>query len=64
MEEKKRFRDIFNLNFFVLLFPVAALEMYLLILLIRDFSILHIGWFLMCTVLLILDIFWMQARFF
>lgn len=64
MEEKKRFRDIFNLNFFVLLFPVAALEIYLLILLIRDFSILHIGWFLMCTVLLILDIFWMQARFF
>ncbi len=67
MEEtknKKSFKESVNLTFFVCAILNAGVELWLLVLCFRNFSILHAAWLTMSSVLLALNILWSQAAIF
>lgn len=63
MSEKNKNKK-FNTAFLVLFFPVCALFLYTLYLVIRRPDVIHTFWLLLMSVLIILNFFWMQTGFF
>ncbi|MBR6095089.1 MAG: hypothetical protein IKP92_08730 [Lachnospiraceae bacterium] len=61
---KKRFKDKIHLNFFVLLFVIAPIFAYTVYLVFKRPDVVHLFWLIMASAVLVLDIFWMQEKFF
>jgi len=53
-----------NKSYFVMIFPIAIVEVLLLLWCVMDFSILHLGWAIMGGILLILHVLWANPKLF
>ncbi|MBR4580916.1 MAG: hypothetical protein IKO32_06760 [Lachnospiraceae bacterium] len=53
-----------NKSYFFMIFPIGLVDILLIFLCVTDFSILHLGWVIMCTALLVCHILWSNPNLF